>query len=85
VYIVKMVSDVVQYVGSESLKAKATGNPFELVSFGDAATFEKFDFFKRDDLNMSGITEGTKVKLELKVSKRGFANQFDLIAVHRVQ
>lgn len=80
-----MVSDVVEYVGVEGLIAKASGKPFELVAFGDSKNYEKYEFFKRDTLDLRGLVQGQKVRLEIDVSKRGFNNQFDLVAVQKVQ
>jgi len=76
----KMLSDVVEFAGVQSLVAKATGKPFELVAFGDSKNYEKYEFFKRDSLNIQGLQDGQKVKLELEVSKRGFANQFERLS-----
>lgn len=79
-----MISEVVEFVGVEQLTAKNTGKPFELVAFGDSKNYEKFEYFKRDSLDIAGLQKGQKVKLELEVSKRGFANQYDLVGIQRV-
>lgn len=69
------------FLGVNSLKAKATGQPFELVQLVDADSYEKFEFFRRDDLVLSGIYPKDEVICEFELSKRGFDNNINLVSV----
>lgn len=69
------------FLGVNSLKAKATGAPFELVQLVDEESYEKFEFFRRDDLVISGIYPKDKVICEFELTKRGFDNVINLVSI----
>ena len=69
------------FLGVSSLKAKETGVPFELVQVADPVSFDKFEFFRRDDINLVGLHGGDKVLCEFDVTRRGFANQINLVGI----
>ena len=78
----KMItSENMVFLGVNQLKAKATGNPFELVQLVDEESYEKFEFFRRDDLVLTGVYPKDKVICEFEMTKRGFDNVVNLVSV----
>lgn len=68
----------VKFFGIEH-KSSKKGNDFSLVTLADMENVEKFQFFKRDDLNVNGLVNGCDVIPTFEVSLNGFNNQLNLI------
>lgn len=69
-----------EYHGIIERRSK-TGAPYYMVELRDIEDFEKYTFFKRDDLEIPNIAVGTEVHCMFKLSKRGFNVNTDLLSM----
>lgn len=71
----------VTYLGCEVKESRKTGKPFTLVSFGDTASFQRLEFFKPENLDLSNIEQNTDVMVEFDVKRVGYETKLNLLNV----
>lgn len=73
----------VVFKGIENKTSKKTGQPFQLVVLADMKNVEKFEFFKRDDLEIDGVMNETKVTAIVDVTRNGYNTNVDLVSIKK--
>lgn len=83
--IVKGNSNLV-FLGIEKKVSKKTEQPYEIVQLADPVEYERFDFFRRDDLVVTEeIKPGNTVNCSFNISRNGYNTNIDLIAMKLVK
>ena len=75
----------VVFKGVETRTSKKNNAAYQMVVLADMDNVEKFEFFKRDELVVNGISFNDKVNATLAVSRRGFNTNVDLIGLEKAK
>lgn len=70
------------FKGVETRTSRKNNVAFQMVVLADMDNVEKFEFFKRDNLVIDGLSVGDKVKAVIELSRRGFNTNVDLVELN---
>ncbi len=69
----------VDFLGVENKISKKTGEPFSLIVIGDSVNYQKYEFFKTDNIDLTLVRPGSKVIVQFQMNKVGFDTKVNLI------
>lgn len=73
----------VKFIEVKNLRSKED-KPFTVVAFGNPSTFERFEFFANDSLDLKDISPSDNLQLVIDASRSGYNNRYNLVAVRKL-
>lgn len=77
------VNSKMKFIEVDNRTSNKNGNNYQMVILVDMENYDKFEFFKRDDLVINGISNGDLVDVILEISRRGFNTNVDLYRLNK--
>lgn len=72
------VKSQMKFIEVENRTSRKNGNAYQMVILVDLEKFDKFEFFKRDELVLDGISNGDLVNCTLEITRNGYNTNVDL-------
>lgn len=73
------------FLGVKENISKKTGEKYQLIKLADPKEFEKFEFFRRDELFIDKeINVGDEIIPTFEISKNGFNTNVNLISMNKI-